>query len=101
MITVTAEFDILPGKEDEAIATIQNLIASVDRNEPGNILYRWHRGVKDPNHVLVFEMWRDDDAVKAHREMPHQVEFGKVFATLFDPASVKINRHELIGEVRH
>lgn len=100
MLTAKAEFDILPGKEAEAIAAIEKLIAAVDAREPGNILYRWHRGLKEPNHVLVFELWRDQAAVDEHRGMEHMKEFGRLFGTVFDPASVKIERYELIGEVK-
>jgi len=100
VLTAKAEFDILPDKADEAIAAIEKLIAAVDREEPGNVLYRWHRGIKEPNHILVFELWRDSEAVQEHRGMAHMVEFGKLFGTVFDPASVKIERYDLIGEVR-
>jgi quinol monooxygenase YgiN len=100
MLSTKAEFEILPGKEEEAIAAIVKLIEAVEREEPGCILYRWHRGTKEPNHIMVFELWRDLAAVDEHRGMAHMKEFGSLFGSVFDPASVKIERYELIGEVR-
>ena len=100
MLTTKAEFNIIAGKEEEAVAAIEKLIAAVDANEPGNVLYRWHRGIQDPNHVLVFELWRDKEALEVHRGMDHMKEFGRLFGTVFDPASVKIEPYSLIGEVR-
>jgi len=100
VLTAKAEFTIIAGKEDEALAAIQKLVAAVDEKEPGNVLYRWHRNLKEPTKIMVFELWADKEAVEAHRGMEHMKEFGRLFGSVFDPASVNIERYELIGEVR-
>jgi quinol monooxygenase YgiN len=97
--TVTAEFRILPGKEAEAEAAIRKVVEGVEKNEPGALKYIWHRGVKDPNQVLVFEIYRDDAARDQHREAPYLKEFQAHFGTVFDPATVKITRFERIVAV--
>jgi autoinducer 2-degrading protein len=99
MHTVTAEFDILPGKEADAEETIRRLVEAVQAREPGCLAYAWHRGVKEPGHVLVFEIYRDDEAVAAHRSSPHLAEFQTVFPHLFDPSSVKITRYTRLAAV--
>jgi (4S)-4-hydroxy-5-phosphonooxypentane-2,3-dione isomerase len=99
MHTVTAEFDILPGKEAEAEDTIRKLVEAVQASEPGCLSYIWHRGTKEPNHVLVFEIYKDDEAVAAHRSSPHLAEFQQAFPQLFDLASVKINRYSRLAAV--
>jgi len=71
----------------------------VDKNEPGAVAYFWHRAVKDPSQVLVFEIWRDDAAVEAHRDTPYLTEFQSLFGTVFDPASVKLTRYERIAAI--
>ena len=95
MHTVVAEFNIVEGKEAEAEAAIKKVVAGVDANEPGCLSYTWHRGLKEPNHVLVFEIYKDDDAVAAHRGTPHGNEFQKNFGPdgCFDVTSVKIARY--------
>jgi quinol monooxygenase YgiN len=94
MISITASFSIMPGKEAEAEAAIRKVADAVSEKEPGCLVYTWHRGVKDPMQVLVFENWRDDEALKEHRTQPHMAEFSGLFGTVFDPASVKIDRWE-------
>lgn len=97
MLTATAQFSIIPGKEVEAEAAIRKVAAAVSEKEPGCLMYTWHRGVKDPLQVLVFENWRDEDAVNAHRKMEHMAEFQALFGTVFDPASVKIVRWDALA----
>jgi quinol monooxygenase YgiN len=99
MHTVTAEFRIIEGKEEEALEAIKSVVAGVEANEPGALKYIWHRGLKDPVQVLVFEIYRDDEARKQHRDAPYLKEFQKHFGTVFDPASVKIERFERIAAV--
>lgn len=99
MHTITAEFRIIEGKEAEAEAAIKAVVASLDANEPGCLKYIWHRGVKDPLQVLVFEIYRDDAAREQHRDTPYLKEFQKHFGTVFDPATVKITRLDRIVAV--
>ncbi len=103
MRSVTASFNILPGKEAEAEAAITKLVAAVEGNEPGALIYAWHRHVKDPSRILVFEVYADDDAVQAHRETAHLAEFQQCFSrksAIFDPDSVKIERWDRLAAVQ-
>ncbi|HEY5638977.1 MAG TPA: antibiotic biosynthesis monooxygenase [Dehalococcoidia bacterium] len=100
MITVTAEFRINEGKEAEALAAIEAVAAGVNKNEPGALMYSWHREIKDPAHILVYEIYADEEATKAHRASEHLAEFQKAFASgVFDPSSVKISRFERIAAI--
>ena len=100
MITVTAEFRINEGKEAEAIAAIEKLVAGVSQNEPGALTYTWHRDLKDAAQILVYEVYADEEATKVHRASEHFAEFQKAFASgLFDPGSVKISRFERIAAI--
>lgn len=101
MIAVTAEFRINEGKEPDAIAAIEKLIAEVQANEPGTLMYTWHRGLKDEAQILVYEVYQDENAMKAHAGTPHLTEFQKAFASgIFDPSTVKINRFSKIAEIK-
>lgn len=99
MHTTVAQFTILPGKEAEAEAAIKKVVEGVDKNEPGALAYFWHRNKKDPMQILVFEIWKDDDAVEAHRGTPYLTEFQSLFGTVFDQASVKLTRYERIAAI--
>src|SRR5687768_9764638 len=41
------------------------------RAEPGNLRYDVLRDEDDPNHFLLYEVYRDAEALAAHRETPH------------------------------
>ncbi len=100
MIAVTAELRISEGKEAEALAAIEKLVAGVNQNEPGALTYTWHRDLKDPLQILVYEVWADEEATKVHRASEHQAEFNKAFASgLFDPGSLKISRFERFAAI--
>jgi len=100
MITVTAEFRINEGKETAALAAIEKLVAGVNADEPGALIYSWHRDIKDAAQVLVYEVYADEEATKVHRASTHLAEFQKAFASgLFDPGSVKISRFERFAAI--
>jgi quinol monooxygenase YgiN len=100
VIIATAEFRINDGKEAEAVAAIQKVVAAVNADEPGALTYTWHRDLKDSAQVLVYEVYADEEATKVHRASEHFAEFQKAFASgLFDPGSVKISRFERIAAI--
>ena len=99
MHTITAEFRIIPGKEAEAEAAIRKVAQNVEENEPGALKYIWHRGAKDPLQILVFEIYKDDEARTQHGASDYLKEFQSQFGTVFDPATVKLTRYDRIVAV--
>ena len=100
MITVTFEVRISEGKEAEALAAIEKLVAGVNREEPGALMYSWHRDLEDSAQVLVYEVYADEEATKVHRASEHLALFKKAFASgIFEPDSVKISRFERIAAI--
>jgi quinol monooxygenase YgiN len=95
--TIIASFRVIEGKEAEADEAIAKQAAAVEANEPGTLAYVFHRHAKDPALITVFEVYKDDDASNAHRGSEHMAAFGKLFGTIFDPGSVKIERHDRVG----
>jgi len=97
MNTVLARFKIVAGKEAEAEEAMKKQASSVESGEPGALVYIFHRNRKDPSEVTVYEIYADDDATTAHRGTEHMATFASYFGSLFDPASVKIERLERIA----
>ena len=97
MNTVLARFNIIAGKEAEAEEAINKQAASVESAEPGALAYIFHRNRKDPTVITVFEIYKDDEASQAHRNTEHMAAFASHFGSLFDPATVKIDRLERIA----
>jgi autoinducer 2-degrading protein len=97
MNTIIASFRIIEGKEAEAEEAMAKQAAAVEANEPGALAYVFHRHAKDPAQITVFEVYANDDAVTAHRGTEHMTAFGKLFGTIFDPGTVKIERQERVS----
>jgi quinol monooxygenase YgiN len=74
------EYDIVPGQIDAYLAALkENGAATV--KEPGCHEFNILVSQKDPNHVLIFEVYNDAAAAQAHRETDH---FKKYAATIKD-----------------
>ncbi len=59
-------------KDDRGRVTeILRKIALASRKEPGCITYVPHHVDGDPETVLIYEQYRDQEAVDAHRASPH------------------------------
>ena len=58
--------------EDRAdIAESLRLLAAASRKEPGCISYIPHQLEDDPDTVIIYEQYRDAQALAAHRETGH------------------------------
>jgi quinol monooxygenase YgiN len=95
--TIVARFKIQEGKEAEAEEAMQKQAAAVEAGEPGALAYIFNRNRKEPLEITVFEVYADDDAVQAHRGTDYMAAFSGLFGTIFDPASVKIERMERVA----
>ena len=70
MITFTVRMRFAPEDHAEVRNILQNLVAA-SRQEPGCVHYIAHFVESDPNTVLIYEQYRDADALEAHRASPH------------------------------
>jgi quinol monooxygenase YgiN len=82
-ITQLAKFKLNMEKEAEAIATLKELCAAVEKNEPGVLVYLCHRVAKKPDELVFFEVYNDEEAFKAHSKSRHLAKLRKSFTTLF------------------
>ncbi len=78
-VTQTASFGIGEGKEEEAAAAIAELVAAVEANEPGVLVYSAYRTGGTPGRVFFFEIYENEDVLKAHGQQPHLAKMGLSF----------------------
>jgi quinol monooxygenase YgiN len=69
-VTVVAYLTPRPGKEDDLRDVLLSLVEPTHA-EPGCIVYDLHRSNDDPCVFLYFEIWRSEEDLQAHLEMPH------------------------------
>ncbi|HEV3137567.1 MAG TPA: putative quinol monooxygenase [Pirellulales bacterium] len=96
MITQLAKFKLNMEKEADGLQALKELCTAVEENEPGVLAYICHRSVKNPDELVFFEVYKDEDALKAHGKSPHMGKMRTAFATLFRPP-LEVTRLDRIG----
>jgi len=66
MIGVTAKLTIAPGKEAAFEETAKALVAKVNANEPGCLMYELYKSSKDASVYIFIEKYTDQAALDAH-----------------------------------
>jgi quinol monooxygenase YgiN len=70
MVSFTVRMSFRPDDREE-IATILRELSSSSRTEPGCLSYIPHRVESDPDTIVIYEQYRDQAALDAHRASPH------------------------------
>lgn len=70
MISFTVRMKFLP-EDREAIQECLHQLTAASREEPGCVSYIPHILETDPTTVVIYEQYRDDAALEAHRATDH------------------------------
>jgi len=73
-VCVAAIYLVQPGREEEAAEDLRRL-AAVTRKEPGNLLFAIHRSLDDPRQFMVYEQYRSQADLDAHRKTPYYLRY--------------------------
>jgi quinol monooxygenase YgiN len=65
-ITLIATVQIREGKMEEAKEVLKKLVPKVKESEPGTLEYIPHTVKQDPNVIVFYEVYKDEDALKTH-----------------------------------
>ena len=95
-ITQLAKFKLNMEKEAEGLQALKDLCAAVEKDEPGVLAYICHRSAKNPDELVFFEVYKDEEALKAHGKTPHMGKMRTAFATLFR-LPVEVTRLERVA----
>ena len=81
MLVVHVHVRIRPGQAEAFLAaTLVNARASL--GEPGVLRFDVLRDQADPEHVVLAEVYRDDDASAAHKLTPHYATWRETVAEM-------------------
>lgn len=69
-VRVLAFFKLKPSRRDE-LEDILKIVTRETRKEPGNIAYVIHRSTKDPNELMLDEVWGDMKSLEEHLRTVH------------------------------
>ena len=96
MITLLARFEMLKGKEIQALEAFKKMAAAIKANEPGCLMYAITRGQVNAQEVYVYEIYQDQAAVDAHRKTDHMVDFRKAVDEFLNRGAFNV---EVLDEV--
>ena len=74
MICIAVTYVVQPGLEAQAIQLFATLTTHT-RTEPGNLMYLAHRSPEEPRRFFLYEQYRDQAALDAHRAAPYFHEY--------------------------
>jgi len=96
VITQLAKFKLNMEKEAEGLQALKELCAAVEKNELGVLVYLCHRVAKKPDELVFFEVYKDQEALKAHSKTPHFAKLRSGFASLFR-LPLEVTRLDRVG----
>ncbi|MEO7727850.1 MAG: antibiotic biosynthesis monooxygenase, partial [Burkholderiales bacterium] len=79
--------DFIPPEKENGLAMLK-VLSEASRNDDGNLRFESLQQTSRPNHLTLFEAWKDYKAVEAHGIAAHTLEFrtklGPASGALFD-----------------
>ncbi|HXW92356.1 MAG TPA: putative quinol monooxygenase [Terriglobales bacterium] len=74
MVVLAVTWMAKAGREAE-VATVFAKLAEESRKEDGCLMFQVHRHKTDPRRFFVYEQYKDDAALEAHRSTPHFLRY--------------------------
>jgi quinol monooxygenase YgiN len=76
MVVLVVTWMAKTGHENE-VGTVFTKLTEESRKEPGCIMYLVHQHKTDRRRFLVYEQYKDDAALEAHRTSSHFLQYTK------------------------
>ena len=74
MVVLAVTWIAKVGREAE-VANMFSKLTEASRQEPGCVFYQVHRHKTEPRRFFIYEQYKDDTALEAHRAAPHFLEY--------------------------
>jgi len=82
MIVLVAVLNVAEGKGNEVVEEFKKLVPKV-RQDPGTIAYNINQAADNPDKIMVYEKYKDQEALQYHGQTEHFREFGRSTRSLF------------------
>jgi quinol monooxygenase YgiN len=76
MVVLAVTWMAKTGQEAE-VAGVLSKLTEESRKEPGCVTYQVHRHKTEPRRFFIYEQYKDDAALEAHRGSPHFLQYAK------------------------
>ena len=71
MVVLVAKYFVKPGHMDDVAAALKRMAPLVKAHEPGCTMYHVSRSTDRADLFMLYEVYKDDAALQAHRATPH------------------------------
>lgn len=76
MVVLAVTWIAKAGRENE-VAALFSKLTEESRKEPGCSVYQVHKHRTEPRRFFIYEQYKDDAALEAHRVTPHFLQYAK------------------------
>jgi len=76
MVVLAVTWVAKTGREAEVVELFSHLTAE-SRKEAGCVIYQVHRHRTEPRRFFIYEQYKDEPALEAHRNTPHFLQYAK------------------------
>jgi len=76
MVVLAVTWVAKTGREPE-VAAVFSKLTEESRKEPGCAMYQVHRHRTEPRRFFIYEQYKDEAALEAHRSAPHFLQYAK------------------------
>jgi (4S)-4-hydroxy-5-phosphonooxypentane-2,3-dione isomerase len=78
-----ATWKVKPGQVDTVISLLHQMVPKT-RAEEGNLFYTLHQGKDDDHRIVLYEGYKDEAALQAHRDADYfkEIVLGKIVPLL-------------------
>jgi quinol monooxygenase YgiN len=76
MVVLAVTWMAKNGRESDVAAMFSKLTGA-SRNEPGCVMFQVHRHKTEPRRFFIYEQYKDDAALEAHRAAPHFLQYAR------------------------
>lgn len=95
MIGAVAELTVKDGSQADFEKVAKELVAAVNANEPGVLLYKLFKQRESTTVYIFMEQYKDQAAVDAHRAAEHFKRLGRAMGPFLDGAP-KVTRMDSV-----
>ncbi|MEX2599977.1 MAG: putative quinol monooxygenase [Dehalococcoidia bacterium] len=90
MLVLMVNAKVKPGKRDEFARAVKEDAESSMRDEPGNFGFYVVQHNDDPDRFFLFEVYKDEAALEAHRQSPHFLKYREETVGIYDGEPVRV-----------
>ena len=76
MVVLAVTWMAKQGHEAE-VADLFAKLTEESRKEPGVLMFQVHRHKTEPRRFFIYEQYKDDAALEAHRATPHFLQYAR------------------------